>query len=144
MLSAVDVRRPALRYAASMSLGPDLQHDPRVFQANERTLLAWLRTGIGLMAFGFVVARAADLVALVAKSTPRSSVFGWVGVALVLLGATFSSLAAVEYVRVRRALLAGRPIRPGGVLPIVLAVLVGAAGVALAALLLWRELDGGT
>lgn len=31
--------------------------DPRVYFAAERTLLAWLRTGLGIMAFGFVVAR---------------------------------------------------------------------------------------
>ena len=31
--------------------------DPRVYFAAERTFLAWLRTGITVMAFGFVVAR---------------------------------------------------------------------------------------
>ncbi|GAB7563284.1 hypothetical protein LG202_13230 [Methylobacillus methanolivorans] len=31
--------------------------DPRVFFAAERTLLAWLRSGLTLMALGFVVAR---------------------------------------------------------------------------------------
>ncbi|MGD2112072.1 MAG: DUF202 domain-containing protein [Gammaproteobacteria bacterium] len=31
--------------------------DPRVFFAAERTLLAWTRTSISLMAFGFVVER---------------------------------------------------------------------------------------
>jgi putative membrane protein len=31
--------------------------DPRVYFAAERTMLAWLRTGITIMAFGFVVAR---------------------------------------------------------------------------------------
>ncbi len=31
--------------------------DPRVYFAAERTMLAWLRTGIAVMAFGFVVAR---------------------------------------------------------------------------------------
>jgi len=31
--------------------------DPRVFFAAERTLLAWVRTGLTLMALGFVVAR---------------------------------------------------------------------------------------
>jgi uncharacterized membrane protein YidH (DUF202 family) len=32
-------------------------NDPRVFFAAERTLLAWTRTGITLMAFGFVIER---------------------------------------------------------------------------------------
>jgi putative membrane protein len=31
--------------------------DPRIFFAAERTLLAWLRTGLTVMALGFVVAR---------------------------------------------------------------------------------------
>ena len=33
------------------------QGDPRVYMAAERTFLAWLRTAIALMAFGFVIAR---------------------------------------------------------------------------------------
>ena len=31
--------------------------DPRVFFASERTLLAWLRTGISIVGLGFIVAR---------------------------------------------------------------------------------------
>ena len=31
--------------------------DPRVYFAAERTLLAWIRTGLTVMAFGFLVAR---------------------------------------------------------------------------------------
>lgn len=31
--------------------------DPRVFFASERTLLAWLRTGVALIGLGFVVSR---------------------------------------------------------------------------------------
>ena len=36
---------------------PDTSNDPRVRYAIERTLLAWVRTGLALMGFGFVVAR---------------------------------------------------------------------------------------
>jgi len=32
-------------------------NDPRVFFAAERTLMAWNRTGLTLMAFGFVLER---------------------------------------------------------------------------------------
>ena len=34
-----------------------LTEDPRVPLAAERTFLAWIRTGLALMGFGFVVAR---------------------------------------------------------------------------------------
>jgi uncharacterized membrane protein YidH (DUF202 family) len=36
---------------------PPTGEDPRVRLAGERTLLAWVRTGLAMMAFGFVVAR---------------------------------------------------------------------------------------
>lgn len=36
---------------------PIADNDPRVFFAAERTLLAWLRTGLNLIAIGFVVSR---------------------------------------------------------------------------------------
>lgn len=32
-------------------------NDPRIYMAAERTFLAWIRTGLALMGFGFVVAR---------------------------------------------------------------------------------------
>ena len=36
---------------------PEPDKDPRVYFAAERTFLAWIRTGLALMGFGFVVAR---------------------------------------------------------------------------------------
>jgi len=33
------------------------QDDPRVYFAAERTFLAWIRTGLGLMGVGFAVSR---------------------------------------------------------------------------------------
>jgi branched-chain amino acid transport system ATP-binding protein len=36
---------------------PPVARDPRTLQANERTLLAWLRTGVSLITFGFAIAQ---------------------------------------------------------------------------------------
>ena len=42
---------------ADTKAGQTPEIDPRVVFAAERTLLAWIRTGLSLMGFGFVVAR---------------------------------------------------------------------------------------
>jgi putative membrane protein len=67
--------------------------DPRVFFAAERTLLAWVRSGLTVMALGFVVARFGLFLTLLAASS--AAVPGhhphWVsstlGIVLVALGA---------------------------------------------------------
>lgn len=115
--------------------------DPRIMQANERTLLAWLRTGIGLMAFGFVLARAGDWLAHIVQAAPARREFDllpWLGIALIALGALFSALAGVVYVRIRRALLHGLPISLGGVLPGLLAGLVSLIGTTVLGVLIWQ------
>jgi putative membrane protein len=68
--------------------------DPRVFFAAERTLLAWVRSGLTVMALGFVVARFGLFLALLAASSgspARSHHPHWssaLGIALVVLGAS--------------------------------------------------------
>jgi putative membrane protein len=68
--------------------------DPRIFFAAERTLLAWLRSGLTVMALGFVVARFGLFLTLLSASSvspagshrthwPSSAL----GIALVVLGA---------------------------------------------------------
>jgi putative membrane protein len=68
--------------------------DPRVFFAAERTLLAWVRSGLTVMALGFVVARFGLFLALLSGSaispaTPTHSHWASsaLGIALVVLGA---------------------------------------------------------
>ena len=64
-------------------------NDPRVFMAAERTLLAWNRTSLTLMAFGFAVERfglfAHMLFSPPGAPIPRGGSF-WVGLAFIALG----------------------------------------------------------
>jgi putative membrane protein len=118
--------------------------DPRVFFAAERTLLAWVRTGLTIMGFGFVVARfGLFLTLLAAQRTPAttptisSSHFSnVVGIALVLLGAGTIVFAAIQH----RAFILSLPVGDlppshNRALPVVLALFLGSLGLALAAYL---------
>jgi putative membrane protein len=110
--------------------------DLRVLQANERTLLAWLRTGIALMAFGFVVARAGAWLRYLANDTRAGTgTFAAVGVAFVALGTLVSALAGMHHLRIRRAVLRGGPVPLNRLAPVVvgLVVLIGAVLVVLLA-----------
>src|SRR5437016_9220719 len=75
--------------------------DPRVFLAAERTLLAWIRTVIALMGFGFLVARFGLFLREIAAARPGSirptSHSIWIGTALVLLGVLTNILAAKRH-----------------------------------------------
>jgi putative membrane protein len=113
--------------------------DPRVLQANERTLLAWLRTGIALMAFGFVVARFGAWLRLLRPDVESGAPsFAWVGVALVAFGAAANAAAAWRYHRVRQAILLNRPTALGEVAAVALAAGLALVGVALCAMLMAR------
>jgi putative membrane protein len=88
------------------------QVDLRILQANERTLLAWVRTGLALMGFGFVVARISPW--LSEAGVERNGSWAvWTGAAFLVFG-TFCNLAAgVRFIRTRAAILAGESVVPG-------------------------------
>jgi putative membrane protein len=73
--------------------------DPRVFFAAERTLLAWIRTGIAVMGLGFVVARFGVFLRVVSQrpEMPTSHVSAIIGVAFILLGSLSIALAAWQH-----------------------------------------------
>ena len=82
-------------------------NDPRVFFAAERTLLAWNRTSLALMAFGFVIERFGLFVAILlpqhALPLQRGISF-WVGLAFVLLGAWTAAQSTMQYRKVLKTL----------------------------------------
>lgn len=108
--------------------------DPRVRFAAERTLLAWIRTGLALMGFGFVVARfglflreLATVRHTVAAHAPRLSL--GIGIALVVLGVCLNLLAAWEHGRVLRRLNRGEPYQaPGWSVGIIASMILAVLG----------------
>jgi inner membrane protein YidH len=115
--------------------------DPRLLQANERTLLAWVRSSIALMTFGFVIARIGVWMRTI---DARGEGFAgpelgtaWVGGLFVALGVVANAIAVVRYAAARRAIKHGREI-PDGPFPTILAVLVTVFGTIIGAYLLRR------
>ena len=94
-----------------------------MFQANERTLLAWARTGIGLLAFGFVLERVDGSIGAAAPAgvaAERSVGTAWIGAGFVVLGLLANALAILRFARTRRALRQGDPL-PMDVFPVAFA-----------------------
>jgi putative membrane protein len=125
-----------------MSTTPDVPREEtlRLHQANERTLLAWIRTGIALMAFGFAIARFAVFLRQVASlrslAPPHSNLAStWIGAALVALGMTANLLATLRYGRVRRDIERGEVGAPSATLVYVLGITVTLIGLAMTVLL---------
>jgi putative membrane protein len=109
--------------------------------ANERTLLAWNRTGIAIIALGFVVARFGLLLRELAGTNaavyvPTAS--GFIGITLTIFGAVITALSLVRYLRIERGIERGQPEAETG-LGIALAAGLTLTGLALAGYLVFAR-----
>ena len=105
----------------------------RVHMANERTFLAWIRTSIAIMAFGFVVERFAiftkqfSFIAGKAVSAPSSGYSTVFGIVLVALGALMGILAFIRYKKVEKQ-IDEDAYRPSLILDVLLMISILAIG----------------
>lgn len=84
-----------------------------MYMAAERTFLAWLRTGIALMGFGFVVARFSLFLRELAVSNPsiqsHPGTFSLpAGIALIAIGMMVNVVSAARHARYVRAIDEGK------------------------------------
>jgi putative membrane protein len=97
--------------------GPPTARD---YLANERTLLAWIRTALTIVGIGFIVDR-------LASEGERAGPMAWLGIALVVLGAVVTLAGAYSYLRARRELASGTYRAVVGLHLVVVAIVVLAA-----------------
>jgi putative membrane protein len=83
---------------------------PADYLANERTFLAWIRTSIALMGFGFVIVKFAVFLRQAAFMTnrqlilPENRTSAVTGIVMVILGALVAVLAYVRYRHIEKQL----------------------------------------
>jgi putative membrane protein len=112
------------------------EQDPRVYFAAERTFLAWIRTGLGLMGVGFAVSRFGLFLRELSASHLPGQTTGlslWSGVMLVALGVVVTLSAVLRHFQLVRELRSGTW-RAGRVSTdaVILGLLLAAGGIAMA------------
>ncbi|MBV7530347.1 putative membrane protein [Chitinophaga jiangningensis] len=95
---------------------------PNDHLANERTFLAWIRTAVGLMAFGFVVVKFSLFVKQIGLALgrdvtlPSHGYSGIAGIILVAVGMLTAILSYKRYQDVKKELESGRYYHTAGLL----------------------------
>ena len=110
--------------------GVGSEPDPRFTFANERTFLAWIRTGLGFLAAGVAIAAVSRLNERLSLEVRVASLL------LVLCGLVCGADAWIRWVRSERAMREGRALPSSPLLLVLVGVLVVVALIALVALVL--------
>jgi putative membrane protein len=114
------------------------EQDPRVYFAAERTFLAWIRTGLGLMGIGFAVSRFGLFLRQVSATESHTPAHNtglslWSGVALVALGVVVNLAAVLRHFQLIHELSSGTW-QPGRVSrdAVILGLILAAIGIGMA------------
>ena len=121
---------------------PDNPTSARDHLANERTFLAWLRTGVAVVVFGFAIGRFAIAIQEFTKveSDPHraSHLSVWFGLVAIVTGVLLVFAGLQRYRRTRAQLEVGK-FEPAGLLIDVVAIVTVVFGMALAAYLVYIQ-----
>ncbi len=119
--------------------------DPRIFFAAERTLLAWLRTGLTIIAIGFLISRFGLFVELFIVQAPNTShhasvlLSATLGVSFVVIGSLAIATAAFQHQRYVATLTeTDLPPTYSSKLAVMMSFFIAILGIALAAYL-WHS-----
>jgi putative membrane protein len=112
--------------------------------ANERTFLAWVRTAIAVMAFGFLVAKFNLFLKITAESLARDGhsvpvpggVYGgFAGIVLIVFGIIMIAMAAMRFLHTNQAIESPEQRTDRSRIDVMLAALMVVLGIALVAYL---------
>ncbi|MGC2474599.1 MAG: DUF202 domain-containing protein [Candidatus Sulfotelmatobacter sp.] len=110
--------------------------------ANERTFLAWVRTGAAIVVFGFAIGRFSialrQLTALQGHPMHRSGLSVWMGATSIVLGVVLVVAGLVRYRKTRQRLDEGT-FEPAGFVLDLVTILTVLFGLVLAAYLIYIE-----
>jgi putative membrane protein len=124
---------------------PPAAHSDRASDhlANERTFLAWVRTGIAVVVFGFAIGRFAiairEFLQIQGHATKPAGLTVWFGTIAIIGGVLLTLVGLLRYHRARAQLESGH-FEPAGFVIDLVGILVALFGLVLAAYLVFIAL----
>ena|ERR1700687_2971893 len=120
-----------------------LREDPNLARdhlANERTFLAWVRTGVAMVVFGFAIGRFAiairQLMEMQGRAKGTAGISVWFGTLAIVAGVLVTLTGLFRYRKTRAQLESGK-FEPAGFVVDLVGILVALFGLALAGYLVF-------
>jgi len=125
---------------------PDNINRARDHLANERTFLAWIRTGVATIVFGFAVGRFSialqEFLQFEGKRTTTPGLTAWLGMISIVAGVLLI-VAGLHRYRQTRVQIDTDSFEPAGAIIDLVAVLLAVFGIVLAGYLAWIKMAQG-